>query len=203
MVDKKRIDKKTGRVKGGSHGRKQTNARSLANLKHWKPGESGNPSGKSHTIVEITRLARDLTPAAIMRLNSIVHDPDALDRDVIAAAIAISDRGCGKPPMGVFHGSGTGSPMMELDENGEPISALIIAASRRKEAAYKLELQAELRRIEQAEERERAEQADRLAEARAAQARGEEIPGMTALLLAARDVNEDSPPPNGTVRRVN
>ena len=39
---------------------------SLANLRpRWQPGQSGNPSGKPQSLVEITKLARSLSPAAI------------------------------------------------------------------------------------------------------------------------------------------
>ena len=41
---------------------------SLKNLRRWQPGESGNPSGKPKSLVEITRLAREMTPAALRRL---------------------------------------------------------------------------------------------------------------------------------------
>ena len=68
---------------------------SLKNLRRWQPGESGNPSGKPKSLVEITRLAREITPRAIARLESIMDNEKAPYRDQIMAAVALIDRGCG------------------------------------------------------------------------------------------------------------
>lgn len=149
----------------------------------------GKPGRKTEALVEITRLARELSPAAIEKLNSIVHDPKALDRDKIAAANSILDRGLGKPAFPVFHGgSGMSSPM-EL-EDGTPVSPLLLAAGKSRDAAYKAELQAELRRIEAEEAQMRTEMDDELADARAAQARGEEISPSLRMLIAVKDDTE-------------
>ena len=75
-----------------------------------------------------------------MELNRIVHDSNSQDRDKIAAAIAISDRGCGKPAIGVFHG---GALPMEQTEDGSPVSALLRAARGNSDERALAELYAE------------------------------------------------------------
>jgi hypothetical protein len=62
----------------------------------FEKGQSGNPSGKSQSLVEITRLARELCPQAIQRLATIMNDPRASKRDQIHASIALLERGMGK-----------------------------------------------------------------------------------------------------------
>ena len=80
-----------------------------------------------------------------MELNRIVHDSNSQDRDKIAAAIAISDRGCGKPAIGVFHG---GALPMEQTEDGSPVFALLRAARGNSDERALAELYAEARRVE-------------------------------------------------------
>ena len=106
------------------------------------------------------------------------------------------DRGCGRPPLGVYHAAGTGSNYEagNVDAvNGDRPSALLQAAGKRRDAAYRAELEAELRRIEAEEAQRKAERADELSEARAAQARGEEISPVLAMLIAVKDDTEDQP----------
>ena len=80
---------------------KQEHPNSLANLLKGNPawkGVGGNPSGKAKSVVEVQRLARELSPRAIRRLAIIMDDPKASRRDQIAASVALLDRGCGRPP---------------------------------------------------------------------------------------------------------
>ena len=121
---------KPPKSRGGSRSRhpRMPSENSLKNLKRaWKKGESGNPLGLPKSVIEIARLAREHSGAAIARLYEIMLDRKASHRDQIQAAIALLDRGLGKPAMPVFHGSGMSSPL-ELDDNGEPVSALLRAA---------------------------------------------------------------------------
>ncbi len=182
--------------RGGRRSNKPKKPVSEASLKNlrgpWQPGQSGNPAGKPKSLVEITKLARELTPAAIMKLNEIVHDPDALDRDKIAAAIAIADRGCGKPAIGVFHGTQGGMSMPLELEDGTPLSALLLAARGRPDEKVLAELNAEVRRLEAKIAQDRREAESRLAEQADALARGEEISPVTALLLRAKAANAEA-----------
>lgn len=61
----------------------------------FKPGQSGNPKGRpvgSH-LFDIGKIAREHAPAAIQTLVDCLRD----DRHKVAAAIALLDRGFGKP----------------------------------------------------------------------------------------------------------
>jgi hypothetical protein len=78
---------------------------SLANLRHLPKGVSGNPSGKSTSLNTIMRQAREHVPEIIERLLAIVRDPKAAHRDVIQAALALLDRGLGKPIVPIFRGN--------------------------------------------------------------------------------------------------
>jgi len=80
-------------------GRRSRHPNSLANLQghSWKPGQSGNPDGKSKSLNDLMRLARSYAPEAIERLRAIMMDPATANRDVIQAATVILERGLGKP----------------------------------------------------------------------------------------------------------
>ena len=64
----------------------------------FKPGQSGNPSGGSKTLAEIQELAQSYCPAAIHALAAALKDKDR----AIPAAIALLDRGYGRPPQALF-----------------------------------------------------------------------------------------------------
>jgi HEAT repeat protein len=59
----------------------------------YKPGESGNPSGRPKTDFRVKELAREYTEQAITALVDALAD----ERTRVAAAIALLDRGYGKP----------------------------------------------------------------------------------------------------------
>jgi len=58
----------------------------------WKPGQSGNPGGR-HKGDGIEAIARRHTPEAIATLVSAMRS----DKHCVAAAVALLDRGWGKP----------------------------------------------------------------------------------------------------------
>jgi hypothetical protein len=64
----------------------------------FKPGQSGNPSGGKPLIDDIHALARQHAPEAIQALVDALRDPER----AIPAAVAILDRGYGKPPIAVY-----------------------------------------------------------------------------------------------------
>jgi hypothetical protein len=135
------------------------------------------------SVVEIHKLAREMTPAALQTLNAIMLNPKAAHRDRILAAAQILDRGLGRAAMAVFH---TGSSVLTFSPDDAAPTALTRLAASNTGAGYEADLRRELRRIEQ----ERADQETELAKARAAKANGEAIPDPLALLLAVRDEKE-------------
>jgi hypothetical protein len=73
--------------------------RSLANLKPFKPGQSGNPTGMSKNAAKVIKTAEDHVADAIEVLAKALKDKDSKVR--IAAANAILDRGMGKPKQSI------------------------------------------------------------------------------------------------------
>jgi hypothetical protein len=63
----------------------------------YLPGVSGNPSGMSRALVEITELARQHAPEAIAALVEIATSRAHPAAARVAAAVALLDRGYGKP----------------------------------------------------------------------------------------------------------
>jgi len=72
----------------------QTHPNSLANLKMWEKGKSGNPGGLPRTGPRMTEMARQYGPEAInMLVEKMRHGED--DRVQIMAAKILLDRGYG------------------------------------------------------------------------------------------------------------
>src|ERR687898_2076418 len=66
----------------------------------FQPGQSGNPGGKPKKLAELVDLARSLAPDALKALHEIaVHGRSEKCR--IEAAVALLDRGFGKPKITV------------------------------------------------------------------------------------------------------
>ena len=59
----------------------------------WPPGRSGNPGGRPKAALDIQALARQHTPDAIAALVAALANP----RERVSAAVALLDRGWGKP----------------------------------------------------------------------------------------------------------
>src|SRR5215471_18930502 len=68
----------------------------------WKPGQSGNPGGRSRADAELRRLAREYTGEAVHALVVSLDDP----KTRVAAAAELLDRGWGKPRQEVEHSGG-------------------------------------------------------------------------------------------------
>lgn len=63
----------------------------------FKPGQSGNPSGRKKDQSTVRVLARKYTREAIGTLASIMKSPKASESARVAASEAILSRGWGKP----------------------------------------------------------------------------------------------------------
>jgi hypothetical protein len=190
--DKRNGESPDPKPRGGrrSGQKREVSAASLANLKFWPKGVSGNPSGKSKSLNDIMRLARSHAPKAIERLRSIMMDPKAAHRDVIQAAIALLDRGCGKPVTPVYRG-GTNLPIEMIEGGGDgEVTALLRSAGKGVDGAYRRALQAELTRLDDEEAQARAAQRDEVDEAREAMRRGEEVSPLMRMLIEVKDSTE-------------
>ena len=175
--------------KGGRRGQNPNSRKGLANLKPWPKGTSGNILGQPKSVVELNKQVRDMMPGVYQRMEQIVHDPNSKDRDRIAAATLLDARGCGRPAIGIFHGTtGPGMPPGHLreGEDGGPSILILAANSRQKDANYKKQLQAELRRVEAEETDEARAREEHLAAAAEAIDKGEDVDGVTRLLIAAK-----------------
>lgn len=91
----------------------------------FRKGQSGNPGGrpaKTPDLLEVERLAREASPAAIQRLVFWMNstDPSAS----VKACNAILDRAFGKPAQAVEH---TGHVMHDLSDFTDAELAAIIA----------------------------------------------------------------------------
>jgi Family of unknown function (DUF5681) len=62
----------------------------------FQPGQSGNPGGKPKKLAELVDLARSLAPDAIKALHEIAVNGRS-EKCRIVAAVALLDRGFGKP----------------------------------------------------------------------------------------------------------
>jgi hypothetical protein len=61
----------------------------------WKPGQSGNPNGRPKPDVDIAALAREHGPKCVQVVVRLLASGDEKIR--LAAAIALLDRGFGRP----------------------------------------------------------------------------------------------------------
>ena len=66
--------------------------------RRFQPGRSGNPRGRPKRDHDIAELARTHTVGAIATLAAIMTDPGVPPSARVNAAIALLDRGWGKPP---------------------------------------------------------------------------------------------------------
>ena len=106
--------------------------KSLANLRPFKPGQSGNPQGRPKGAARVAREVCGGTPAGLARvLASIADDEKARPQDRIMAARELWDRGWGKA---AAFAAIEGADPLELDEVAAEIHA-IADALRAKNAA--------------------------------------------------------------------
>lgn len=72
----------------------------------WTKGRSGNPGGRPREVGELRALARERTKDALDTLAAIMGSPKAPPAARVAAAVAILDRGHGRPVQAIAGGDG-------------------------------------------------------------------------------------------------
>ncbi|MFJ7438079.1 DUF5681 domain-containing protein [Methylorubrum thiocyanatum] len=90
----------------------------------WKKGQSGNPKGKPPIIREVQELARQQTENAIDALVSIMGNEKSNASARVQAAVALLDRGWGRPKQSVD---------VKVDHDASGLAAAL-AALREREA---------------------------------------------------------------------
>jgi hypothetical protein len=87
----------------------------------FQPGQSGNPNGRRKEDFRVKELARAQTEAAINALVAALAD----EKTRVSAAIALLDRGYGKPAQAITGEDGEGPVQMVLtwiDPAGNEVS---------------------------------------------------------------------------------
>ena len=74
----------------------------------WKPGVSGNPSGRPRVAAEVRELAREHTTTAVAKLVELLQSSDPWV--ALASAQQLLDRGYGKPAAAVSIDAQLNSP---------------------------------------------------------------------------------------------
>ena len=64
----------------------------------WKPGFCPNPGGRPKLLANVRDLAREMTEKAIHTLVSVMDGRQSPPNARVAAAVALLDRGWGRPP---------------------------------------------------------------------------------------------------------
>jgi len=77
----------------------------------FMPGKSGNPGGRPKGVAEVVEMARKHTAVAMQALVDIATDDTKPPAARATAAVALLERGWGKPVQ----------PTMEQDENGKAV----------------------------------------------------------------------------------
>ncbi|MCJ2030725.1 DUF5681 domain-containing protein [Methylobacterium sp. J-043] len=92
----------------------------------WKKGQSGNPKGKPPVIREVVELAKQQTENAIEALVSIMGNEKSNASARVQAAVALLDRGWGRPKQSVD---------VKVDHDASGLAAALLALRERETMA--------------------------------------------------------------------
>ena len=67
----------------------------------WQKGQSGNPGGRPKVVGDLQEQARQWSGDALGALHEIAMSKDAPPSARVSAAVALLDRGYGKPPQAI------------------------------------------------------------------------------------------------------
>ena len=67
----------------------------------WQKGQSGNPGGRPKVIGDLQEQARQWSGEALDALREVATSKDAPPSARVSAAVALLDRGYGKPPQAI------------------------------------------------------------------------------------------------------
>jgi len=67
----------------------------------WQKGQSGNPGGRPKVIGDLQEQARQWAPEALEALREVATSKDAPPSARVSAAVALLDRGYGKPAQSI------------------------------------------------------------------------------------------------------
>jgi hypothetical protein len=108
----------------------ETSARKLpSNV--WQPGQSGNPRGRPRAPFDIAAMCREHAPEAVATLVAALKRP----KDAIPAAIALLDRGFGRPKQMIETNDPAAPFLLHLLAAQHVSQELIAALERREERA--------------------------------------------------------------------
>ncbi len=75
----------------------------------WRPGFCPNPGGRPKQLVTVRDLAREKTEKAIETLETVMNGKNTPPNARVAAAVALLDRGWGRPPQAMELSEGKSS----------------------------------------------------------------------------------------------
>jgi hypothetical protein len=84
----------------------------------FAPGISGNPHGRPKAWDEMTALCREHTPLAIATLAEIAGDKKQPAASRVTAAVALLDRGYGRPAQSLDIRAQAGNPFDGISDEG-------------------------------------------------------------------------------------
>ena len=100
----------------------------------FRKGQSGNPTGRSKAVILVSELARQHTAEAIRALAEICEGGrGAKPGEQVQAALALLDRGWGKPQQAVeINGTNATTTLVDLLVSLPPANALLPTEDREK-----------------------------------------------------------------------